>query len=550
MRVIMSAAQIYNKDRPDEYDVVIVGAGFSGLYALYHVRKKGFSVQAYDDGDDVGGTWYWNRYPGARVDNESVEYSFSFSEEVEQEWSWSERYASQPELLRYFDFVATKYDLRRDFQFRTRVESIIFDTSVNRWSVNTNHGDTVLSRFVILATGILSAPKRLDFPGLDSFGGQQYYTSRWPHEKVDFSGQRVGIIGTGSSGVQVIPHIAKVADHLTVFQRTPSYAVPACNRPVDAKFQREIKAKYAELRRRESLAFQGGIIKNDEITFGLPQTSALAVSSEEREAEYERCWNSANFTLYWSFDDVLTDKAANETVAEFVRAKIRAKINDPAVAELLIPTEYAIMTKRLCAEIGYYETFNRKNVNLVSVKHTPIEAITRRGVQVAGHEYELDSLIFATGFDAMTGAVTSIDIEGRNGRRIREEWGKFGPRTHLGLMSNGFPNLFYISGPSSPAALFAPIMLAEFQTRWIVERMQDMSDDDKRTLEPTAAAEDMWIERSKEAADRTLLPQTDSWYMGANIPGKPRVIQAYMGGFVSYQRLCADAIANHYQDFE
>ncbi len=545
----MVGARTSKHKRPDEFDVVIVGAGFSGLYALYHVRQMGFSVQAYDDGADVGGTWYWNRYPGARVDNESLEYSFSFSEEVEQEWSWSERYASQPELLRYFDFVANKYDLRTGFQFNTRIDSATFDESTNRWTLLTNQGDTVSARFVILATGILSAPKQLDFHGLDSFGGQQYYTSRWPHEPVDFTGQRVGIIGTGSSGVQVIPHVAKVAEHLTVFQRTPSYAVPACNRPVDAEFQDQVKAQYAEVRRRGSLAFQGGVIKNDAITFGLPQTSALAVSVEERDAEYERCWNSANFTLYWSFNDVLTDKVANETVAEFVRAKIRAKIDDPAVAELLIPTEYAIMTKRLCAEIGYYETYNRDNVTLVSVKHTPIEAITRKGVQVAGREYELDSLIFATGFDAMTGAVTSIDIEGRGGRRIREEWGTHGPRTHLGLMSNGFPNLFYVSGPSSPAALFAPIMLAEYQVGWIVERMQEMQVDDKKTLEPTVAAEDLWIKRSKEAADRTLLPQTDSWYMGANIPGKPRVIQAYMGGFVSYQQLCAEAVANDCQEF-
>ncbi len=533
----------------DDLDVVIVGAGFSGLYALYHVREMGFSVLGYDDGGDVGGTWYWNRYPGARVDNESVEYSFSFSPEVEQEWSWSERYASQPELLRYFDFVANKYDLRKDFQFNTQIKSVTFSESTNLWTLRTDHGDAVSARFVILATGILSAPKQLDFPGLDTFGGNSYYTSRWPHEPVDFSGQGVGVIGTGSTGVQLIPHVAKVARHLTVFQRTPSYAVPACNRPVDPEFQDRVKAQYAEVRRRESLAFQGGVIKNDEITFGLPQTSALSVSAEEREAEYERCWNSANFTLYWSYNDVLTDRAANETVAEFVRAKIRAKVDDPAVAELLIPTEYAIMTKRLCAEIGYYETYNRDNVSLVSVKDTPIEAITHTGVQVAGRKYELDSLIFATGFDAMTGAVTNIDIEGREGRQIREEWATHGPRTYLGLMSNGFPNLFYVSGPSSPAALFAPIMLAEFQIRWIVARMQEMHSDPKRTLEPTTAAEQRWIEQSKEAADRTLLPQTDSWYMGANIPGKPRVIQAYMGGFVNYQHLCADAVANGSKDF-
>ena len=545
----MATSSSSGSKKPKEFDVVIVGAGFSGLYALQHVREMGFSVRAYDDGGDVGGTWYWNRYPGARVDNESLEYSFSFSEEVEQQWSWSERYAAQPELLRYFDFVATKYDLRKDFQFNTRIDTVVFDEVAKRWTLRTNQGDTVSARFVILATGILSAPKQLDFPGLNSFGGQSYYTSRWPHEPVDFTGQRVGVIGTGSTGVQLIPHVAKVADHLTVFQRTPSYAVPACNRPLDPEFQDQVKARYAEIRRRESLAFQGGVIKNDEITFGLPTRSALSVSAEEREAEYERCWNSANFTLYWSFNDVLTDKAANETVAEFVRAKIRAKIDDPALAERLIPTEYAIMTKRLCAETGYYETYNRDNVTLVSVKHTPIEAITHKGVVVSGREYELDSLIFATGFDAMTGAVTSIDIEGRDGRQIREEWGRHGPRTHLGLMSNGFPNLFYVSGPSSPAALFAPIMLAEFQIRWIVRRMQAMRGDKNRTLEPTVAAEDRWIKQSKEAADRTLLPQTDSWYMGANIPGKPRVIQAYMGGYVSYQQLCAAAVADGYQDF-
>ena len=544
-----SGSQPTNDRALVEFDVVVVGAGFAGIFALYHIREMGLSVKAFDDGGDVGGTWYWNRYPGARVDNESLEYSFSFSEALEQEWSWQERYASQPELLRYFDFVANKFDLRKDIQFNTWVKSLTFDEATDRWLIHTDQGDRVSTQFCILATGLLSAPKQLDFAGMESFKGSRYATSRWPHEPVDFSGQRVGIIGTGSSGVQAIPHLAEEADHLTVFQRTPSYAILACNRPMDPEFQRLVKSQYTEVRRREALAFQGGVLKCDEITYGLPETSALNVTPAERTDEYERCWNSANFTFYWSYNDVLTDKKANATVGEFVRAKIREKIDDPQLAETLIPTEYAIMTKRLCAETGYFETYNRDNVSLVSVKESPIEAITTKGVRVDGFEYAFDSLIYATGFDAMTGGVTNIDIQGRGGRQIRQEWAKAGPRTHLGLMNAGFPNLFYVNGPASPSALFSPIMLAEFQIRWIGDRIQDLKKKNKACLEPTVAAEDLWIARSKEAADRTLLPHTDSWYMGANIPGKPRVILSYMGGYVSYQQLCTDAIANDYQEY-
>ena len=478
-----------NQERaPVEFDVVIVGASFAGLFALYHIRELGLSVKPFDDGGDVGGTWYWNRYPGARVDNESMEYSFSFSEAIEQEWSWQERYATQPELLRYFDYVANKFDLRKDFQFNTRVTSLTYDEGVDRWLVHTDQGDRVSARFCILATGLLPAPKQLDFKGLDSFKGSRYATSRWPHEPVNFSGQRVGIIGTGSSGVQAIPHLAEQAAHLTVFQRTPSYAIPACNRPMDPAFQRLVKSQYAEVRRREALAFQGGVLKCDEITYGLPEASALRVTEAERLDEYERCWNSANFTFYWCYNDVLIDRDANATIGEFVRAKIRDKIDDPKIADTLIPTEYPIMTKRLCAETDYFETYNRDNVHLVSVKDTPIEAITAKGVRVSGVEHEFDSLIYATGFDAMTGGVTRIDINGRGGRQIRQEWAKAGPRTHLGLMSAGFPNLFYVNSATSPSALFAPIMLAEFQIRWIGDRIQDLLGKNKSALEPTVAA--------------------------------------------------------------
>ena len=430
-----------------------------------------------------------------------------------------------------------------------RVTSLTFDEAADRWLIHTDQGDRVIAQFCILATGLLSAPKQLDFAGMGSFKGNRYATSRWPHEPVDFSGQRVGIIGTGSSGVQAIPHLAEQAAHLTVFQRTPSYAIPACNRPMDPEFQRLVKSQYAEVRRREALAFQGGVLKCDEITYGLPETSALNVTPAERSDEYERCWNSANFTFYWCYNDVLTDRKANATIGEFVRAKIRDKIDDPKIADQLIPTEYPIMTKRLCAETGYFETYNRDNVTLVSVKDSPIEAITTKGVRVDGFDYEFDSLIYATGFDAMTGGVTSIDIQGRGGRQIRPEWAKAGPRTHLGMMSAGFPNLFYVNSATSPSALFAPIMLAEFQLRWIGDRIQELQKKNKPCIEPTVAAEDLWIARCKEAADRTLLPQTDSWYMGANIPSKPRAILSYMGGYVTYQQLCADAIANDYQEF-
>jgi len=532
-----------------KFDIVIVGAGFAGLFALYYFRERGFSVKGFDEGGDVGGTWYWNRYPGARVDNESMEYSFSFSDEVEQQWSWTERYASQPELLRYFDYVANKFDLRKDIQFDTRVVSIVWDEAKDRWQIKTDRGNTVRAHFCVLATGLLSSPKRLEFRGMDAFKGDRYATARWPHTPVDFSGQRVGIIGTGSSGVQAIPHLAEQASHLTVFQRTPSYAIPSCNRLMDPDFQQLVKSRYAEVRRREALAFQGGVIKCDEITYGLPETSALKVSPAERIDEYERCWGSANFTFYWCYEDVLVNRRANETIGEFVRAKIRDKIDDPKVADRLTPSDYPIMTKRLCAESGYFETFNRDNVTLVSVKESPIEAITPKGVRVGGLEHKLDSLIYATGFDAMTGGITSIDIIGRRGLQIRQSWAIAGPRTHLGLMSSGFPNLFFVNGATSPSALFAPVMLAEFQIRWIAERIQDLKEKNKSSLEPTVAAEDLWISRCKEAADRTLLPFTDSWYMGANVPGKPRAILSYMGGFTSYQHLCSEAIANGYQEY-
>ena len=532
-----------------EFDVVIVGAGFAGLFALYHIRRLGFSVRAYEHASDVGGTWYWNRYPGARVDNESMEYSFSFSEELQQEWSWTERFASQPELLRYFDHVANKFDLRKDIQFNTRISLAAFDESKNRWTIQTDQGDTISAQFCLLATGILSAPKKLDIAGLSSFKGATYATSAWPHEPVDFSGQRVGIIGTGSSGIQAIPHLAEQSAHLTVFQRTANYATPACNRPVTPEFERLIKSNYAEVRRRQARSVVGGVIKCDEITYGVPTHSALQVTASERVQEYERCWASANFTFYSCYKDILKNREANETVGEFVRAKIREKVRDPKIAKLLIPTDYLVLTKRLSTETGYFETYNRDNVTLVDVKHSPIEAITAKGVRVNGFEHELDAVVFATGFDAMTGAVTSIDIHGRGGRQIRREWAKSGPRTSLGLMSAGFPNLFYLNGPTSPSALFGYVLVAEFQVRWIGECLQNVRRKNKRCIEPTVAAEDEWIGRCQQAVDRTLLPLTDSWYMGANIPGKPRVILSYLGGFVSYQQLFGEAAANDYQKF-
>jgi cyclohexanone monooxygenase len=520
------------------YDAVIVGAGFAGLYMLHKLRELGFEARVFEAGSGLGGTWFWNRYPGARCDVESMEYSYQFSEELQQEWEWTERYAGQAEILRYLNHVADRFDLRRDIDFDTRVESAHFDEQTDRWTVETAAG-TVSARFCIMATGCLSAPNTPDFKGADSFQGPIYHTGQWPHEGVDFSGQRVGVIGTGSSAVQSIPIIAEQARHLTVFQRTPNYSIPAHNAPIDRELVREVKGRYPEFR---AEAAQSG--------FGLrmepSELSAVDSTPEQRRREYERRWQDGGLRFMGVFEDLLHAQEANDSAAEFIRGKIKGIVKDPALVELLSP-HTVVGCKRLCIDTGYYETFNRPNVSLVDVSQNPIDEITPRGLLTGGDEYEFDSLVFATGFDAMTGAVLRIDIRGRGGQTLNEKWSA-GPRTYLGLSTTGFPNLFTITGPGSPSVLSNMVPSIEQHVNWIADCIVYLRGQGLACIEPELDAEDAWVDHVNEVAGETLFPTCNSWYLGANVPGKPRVFMPYLG-FPPYVEKCNEVAAKGYEGF-
>ncbi len=522
-------------------DAVVVGAGFAGMYMLHRLRGLGLSVRVYEAGDGVGGTWYWNRYPGARCDVESMDYSYSFSEELQQEWRWTERYSAQPEILRYANHVADRFDLRRDIQFGTRVTAAIFDEAAARWAIDTDRGDRVAARFCIMATGCLSDAQVPDFPGLASFEGPRYHTGRWPHEGVDFTGRRVGVIGTGSSAIQSIPLIARQAAHVYVFQRTPNYSMPAHNAPLDPDYERRVKVAYAEFRRQARESRVGFVTERS-------GDSALAVPAAEREREFEKRWNRGGLGFSAAYTDLLTNQEANDTAADFFRAKIRAVVRDPAIADLLCPTSYPLGTKRLCVDTDYYKTFNRDNVTLVDVRARPIEAITPRGVRTGGVEYAVDDLVFATGFDAMTGALLNVDIRGRGGRRLAFEWAD-GPRTYLGLTVEGFPNLFTITGPGSPSVLSNMIVSIEQHVDWIADCVTYLRERGLATIEATAEAQEVWVRHVNEVGHMTLYPRAPSWYMGANIPGKPRVFMPYIGGVGVYRQKCDEIAANNYAGF-
>ena len=524
-----------------DVDVVVVGAGLAGMYALYRLRQLGFRARAFETASDVGGTWYWNRYPGARCDVESMEYSYSFSNELQQEWHWTERYAGQAEILRYVNHVADRFDLRRDIQFNTRVVSAHFDDTGTRWLITTEHGERVSARFCIMAVGCLSTAQVPAIPGLDSFQGRWYHTGRWPHEAVDFSGQRVGVIGTGSSGIQSIPVIARQAAHLYVFQRTPNFAFPARNAPLDPDDERRIKSGYADLRKAERESRTGYMIDRGE-------QSALDVAPEERTREYARRWERGGFGYTSAYRDLLTDQSANETAADYVRARIREIVRDPQVAELLSPRDHPIGTKRLPLDTGYYETYNRNNVTLVDIRTSPIEAITPTGLRTNAAGYALDSIVFATGFDAMTGPLFRIDIRGRDGCALRGKW-EAGPRTYLGIASAGFPNLFLITGPGSPSVLSNMIVSIEQHVDWTIDCLSYLRDHGFDRIEPDRAAEDTWVEHVNEIAHATLYPQANSWYMGANIPGKPRIFMPYVGGVGTYRQTCDDIAEDGYRGF-
>lgn len=527
-----------------EYDAVVVGAGFAGMYQLHRLRQLGMSARVYEAGDGVGGTWYWNRYPGARCDVESLEYSYSFSPELEQEWQWTERYPTQPEILRYANHVADRFDLRRDIQFNTRVATAHYDEATHRWNITTDKGDNVSARFCIMATGCLSTPNRPNFKGLDSFKGPWYHTGMWPHEGVDFTGLRVGVIGTGSTAIQAIPQIAKQAAHLYVFQRTPNFSMPAQNRPLSDEEQQAMKARYRDHRKAARESFFG-------VPFAVTEASvksALEVSPDEREREFEGRWEYGGATIIASFADFLTNKEANDLAAEFVRDKIRATVKDPAVAELLCPKDHPIGTKRPCVDTEYFETYNRDNVTLVDVRSAPIESITEKGVLTGGAEYELDALVFATGFDAMTGALFNIDIRGKGGESLKERWAE-GPRSYLGLAVEGYPNLFTITGPQSPSVLSNMMVSIEQHVEWISDCVDYLRRNEIVAIEATRAAQDAWVDHVTEVGNYTLYPLANSWYVGANIPGKPRVFMPYIGGVGPYRKHCDEIAAKGYEGF-
>ena len=528
--------------RHPDFDVVVVGAGFAGLYMVHRARQLGLTVRAFERGGDVGGVWYWNRYPGARCDVESVQYSYSFSEELQQEWHWTERFASQPEILDYAHHVADRFDLRRDVRFETSVTAAHYDEASGLWDVRTDRGERMSARFCVMATGCLSATRLPDIAGLDEYRGRTFHTGAWPHEGVDFTGQRVGVIGTGSSGIQAIPVIAEQADRLFVFQRTPNFSIPSRNTPMPGHYERWWKEHYPELRRQAREESTSGTVYEKSTRKG------HETSPEDRQHEYERRWHRGGVNFMHSFNDLMLDQRSNDTAADFVRAKIRATVADPAVAELLSPKDHPIGSKRICVDTDYHATFNRANVTLVDLRTSPIERLTATGVQTRDAHYELDSLVFATGYDAMTGALLAIDITGRGGLTLTAKW-EAGPKTYLGLMTAGFPNLFTITGPGSPSVLASMIFAIEQHVDWIARCLQAMRERGFDTIEAEAQAEDQWVAHVNEVADKTLFPLANSWYVGANIPGKARIFMPYAGGVVPYRRKCDEVAANGYEGF-
>ncbi len=523
-----------------DFDAVVIGAGFAGLYMLHRLRQKGFSARIFEAGKGVGGTWYWNRYPGARCDVESVQYSYQFSPELEQEWEWTERYATQPEILRYANHVADRFDLRRDIRFETRVTKATFDEGTNTWAVETDRGDRVRARFLVSAMGCLSSPNTPKIGGLADFKGPTYHTGNWPHEGVDFTGKTVGVIGTGSSAIQSIPIIARQASHLTVFQRTANYTIPAHNAPLDPKYAREVKATYPEMRRRAKSLPAG-------IDLKINWASAMDSSEEERRRLYQERWEYGGFGFMGAFSDLLLNAESNKTAADFVRAKIREVVKDPRTAEILSPTNI-IGCKRLCVDTGYWETYNRPNVTLVDVGDQPIERITAQGLRVKGKDYTFDCLVLATGFDAMTGALLNVDIRGRGGRSLRDKW-REGPKTYLGLTMAGFPNLFAITGPGSPSVLTNMLPSIEQHVDWIADCLEAMRAKGATVIEATAQAEEGWVAHVRETAGATLRSTCSSWYVGANISGRPRVFMPYIGGFPIYVHKCNKVMSNGLEGF-
>jgi cation diffusion facilitator CzcD-associated flavoprotein CzcO len=524
-------------------DAVIVGAGFGGMYAIIKLRELGLSVQAFEAGDDVGGTWYWNTYPGARCDLDSLNYSYGFSDELQQHWNWPEDYSRQPDILKYCQHVADRFDLRKDIQFSTRVTSAIFDEQTNRWTVTTDHGDVYSCQFFVTAAGCLTASPNLPaIPGLDSFAGEWYHTGRWPHQPVDFSGKRVGVVGTGSSGIQAIPEIAKDAGHLHVFQRTANFTLPMTNGPMDPEVERAMKAKYVEHRKAARNSGYG-------VPIDFPDRSAMDDDDETRQAKYEERWRQGPIPVLSAYSDLLTNLDSNKTISEFVRSKIRQTVTDPDVAELLCPKDHPLGSKRLCMDSDYYQTYNRDNVTLVDIRSAPIREITASGIKTADAEYELDIIVFATGYDAVTGPLLAMDIRGRDGLTLQDKW-EAGPRNYLGLTVHGFPNMLTITGPGSPSIVAVTTLAIEQHVETAADAIVYMREHGYEVIEASVEAEDAWVDHVNEVASHTLYPQANSWYLGANIPGKPRVFMPYVGGLHTFDQKCKEVAANGYEGFE
>lgn len=523
------------------WDAVVVGAGFAGMYMLQKLRELGLRTIVIEAGDDVGGTWYWNRYPGARCDVPSRDYSYSFSDKIQQEWSWSEMFSAQPEILSYANFVADTLNLRRDIRFATKVTSASYDGASNRWALATDRGDRIEARYVIMATGCLSMPKIPDIAGLSTFGGEIYYTSTWPKEAPSFAGKRVGVVGTGSSGIQVIPVVAEQAGHLTVFQRTPSFTLPARNKRISAEETEEIKANYPALRAKARQSPNCGLRP-------ITDRSSFSVSDAERTEIFEQVWENGGITFGATFGDLVTNEEANAFAADFARNKIGQIVRDPAIAEKLKPYDYPIGTRRICLDTGYYETFNRANVTLADCLEDPIDHIDATGVVTKNARYDLDVLIFATGFDAMTGALLAMDIQGRDGVALKDKW-KDGPKALLGVGVSGFPNMFMITGPGSPSVLSNVIGSIEQHVEWISDCIAYLREKEIATIEPDSSAELEWVQHVNDVADKTLYMKANSWFVGANIPGKPRVFMPYVGGCHNFRAICDDVASNGYRGF-
>ena len=531
-----------------ELDVAVIGAGFSGIYVVYSFKKKGLNVKAFEKGSGVGGTWFWNRYPGCGSDIESLEYSYSFSEELQQDWKWKERYGSQPEIEAYLEHVTDRFHLRDDIELDKEVVEMIWEGQSGRWRLSFEDGEVLYARFCVMATGLLSSPKKVTFPGSEKFQGDILETYNWPHEEISFEGKRVGIIGTGSTAVQAIPIIAESASELVVFQRTPNFSAPRCNGPLDPEYESRVKRMYPEWREKQRNSFGGYVSVNFQPLEPNPNAGA-DMTEEEILEEFESRWRSGGLSFYTSFHDLLINEEVNKKLGDFFRDKIRAKIKDPAKADLLVPRDYPVLTKRLCADTNYYETFNHEHVRIVDISETPIERFSESGITTIQDSFELDQIILATGFDAVTGALVSMSIKGIDGKTLSDTWAD-GPRTNAGLMTNGFPNMFFVNGPGSCTGFFNPVLNVEYQGEWFAELIKHMDENGYRSVNSSAQGDEYWVDHMAEVAKPTLFWNSENWYIGANVPGKSRVMLLYLGGFPAYRKFTNEQAALAYPSFE